>query len=429
MKLVSLSFTLLTGLLATGCTAFQKGETPSLEADIPARVEPIPPPPIEVTETPGWDVLDDLVEAGLGDETYPGAVLIVGQPSRIIWAKAYGNKTYDEDAESMTLESIFDLASVTKVLGTTSAALALMEDDKLSPDDLVAEYIPGFGTAGKETVTIRDLMTHTSGLKAYENKNRVEKERPEGTLQSDALINHYAALKVSYEPRTDYRYSCLNFQTTARVTENIAGMRMEDYLKERVYGPLDMRNTVYSLSEEQKKRVVPTLKRSDGTVLISEVHDPLANYHGVKDHCPGNAGLFAPATDVARYCEMIARDGDYYGREIYKPATIAMATKDQTPEGVDNKRGLGWGIYESAPYCTDLNNTPETYVIGHTGYTGTMIWIDKRTDTYMVFFTNRVYPDDKSQPEHKLSISDVRRNLADAILRHLPEYQDSFDSK
>lgn len=379
-------------------------------------------PAMEIVETEGWEALDKLATEGIEQQVYPGAYLVVGQPGNLIWSKPYGTFTYEEDAASIDGTSLFDLASVSKVVGTTSAALLLLDDGTIALDDLVSKHIPGFEQGGKETVTVKDLMTHTSGLKAYDTWSIVEKGRERGETRADALIRRYASLEVSYEPRTKYTYSCLNFQTLARVVENASGERMEDLLRERVFGPLGMEDTTYILSGEQTNRAVPTQKAADGSTIVAVVHDPLAKYHGSEMHCPGNAGLFSSGPDIAKYCEMIANGGELNGNRIFSEEILALATSTMSPEEVNENRGLGWDVYESQPYLTDLNKTPETSVIGHTGYTGTMIWIDKNTKTYMVFLTNRSYPDDGNKSE----ISSIRRRLADTILRNLPEYQEYF---
>lgn len=381
---------------------------------------------IRPTETPSLARLDAIVSDGIKEKVYPGAVLIVGQPGKTLWAKAYGTKTYEPNSDPLTLDSIFDLASISKVVGTTSAALVLMGDGKLSPDDPVSEYIAGFDANGKEGDTVRDLMTHVSGLKAYENKDVVEKERGADQTHADALITHYAALPASYPPRSKTVYSCLNFQTTARVTENIAGMPMKDFLQQRVYGPLQMNDTTYNLTPEQLKRTVPTILEKDGSLLVGRVHDPLASYHGSEAHCPGNAGLFSSARDVARYCEMILNGGELNGVRVFDPQILEQATVNQSPEGIGEERGLGWDIYENPPYVTALNKTAETAVIGHTGYTGTLIWLDKKTNTYLVFFTNRVFPDDAEKKGGQMSITTVRKAVCDAVLRAQPVYAAYF---
>ncbi|MCC6547101.1 beta-lactamase family protein [Candidatus Sumerlaeota bacterium] len=384
---------------------------------------------IEPMETSSLRKIDDIIANGIENKVFPGAVVVVGQPNKLLWAKAYGHTTYKPDAPPMTLDSMFDMASISKVMGTTSAALVLMDEGRLSPDDSVSKFIPGFDSNGKEGDTIRDLMTHVSGLKAYESKwAELEKTRPAGESKPDLLIEHYAALPASYPPRSKVIYSCLNFQTTARVTENIMHEPMEQFLKEHVFGPLNMRDTVYTLSPDQVQRAVPTLGDADGNVtLVAKIHDPLANYHGIEDgHCPGNAGLFSSGRDVARFCEMVANGGSLGGKRIFSTKILDQATTTQTPESVDDERGLGWDVYETPPWVTGLNKTPETLIIGHTGYTGTLMMIDKNTRTYLVLLTNRVFPDDKSKGEGKPTITTVRRAVADTVWRSQPVYAQWF---
>jgi serine-type D-Ala-D-Ala carboxypeptidase len=199
--------------------------------------------------------------------------------------------------------------------------------------------------------------------------------------------------------------------------------RMDDFLKKRVYEPVGMKDTCYVLTEEQKQRCAPTLIKKDGGLLVAEVHDPIANYHSVADHCPGNAGLFSTAPDLARYCSMVLESGKTDGHQVLKRETVSLMTSPQSPAGVGDKRALGWDIYSSRPYCTELNETTETLVIGHTGYTGTWIWLDKKSKTFIVLLTNRTFPDDSKVSGQ---ITGVRRQVADTVLRALPEYQAYF---
>ncbi len=382
--------------------------------------------PIKTTVTPGLSALDDIVTSGIQSGIYPGAVLVVGKGDEILWAKAYGHHTYDKNSPPMKIDTIFDLASVSKVIGTTQATFVNIEDGKLSLDDKVAKFIPGFEANGKGDVTIKDLMTHVSGLKPYENRDKVEKERKEGESHADALIRHYANLELNYKPRTTSKYSCLNFQTLARVNENVSGVRQEDLLIRRVYGPMGMKDTRYVLSKEQKKRAAPTIRRKDGTLNRGEVHDPLANYHGSIEHCPGNAGLFSTAPDMARFCQMVLNEGHYMDQQIFQPEIIRMATRRQTPQDIDSVRGLGFQIHESAPWSTGLNNTPETHIVSHYGFTGTRFWIDKRSKTYFVFLANRTFPFKAGETDQAPNDSRIHRKICDIILRSLPEYTDYF---
>lgn len=375
-------------------------------------------------ETPALRGVDAAVQRGLEEKAYPGAVLIIGQPGRILWAKAYGRHTFEPDSRPMTLDTIFDLASVSKVVGTATVAMGLIEEGKLGLDDRVSSHLPIFGTGGKEEVTVRDLLTHVSGLKAYERPERAEANRRPGESTADAMIRRIAEMETEYTPRTKLVYSCLNAQIMARVNEIVSGRRMDDYLQEKVYGPLGMKDTLYRLDGARLERTAPTTRDEDGRTTPGEIHDPIARYHSPEEHCPGNAGLFSTAPDLARYCEMILLEGQAGGRQIFKPETVRLMTSLQTPEEVRDLRALGWDIYTTAPYCTRFNQTDETRVIGHTGFTGTLILLDKLSRTYAVFLTNRVWPDEP-EPSARI-VSRVRREIWDTVLRALPEYRSWF---
>lgn len=359
--------------------------------------------------------LDAIVESGIETKTYPGAVLVVGKPGRLLHARAYGHLTWDADSPRTTLGTIYDLASVSKLCGTTAAALLLLQDGTLKLDDPVSKYIPGFEQNGKESVTVRDLMTHVSGLKSYESRDRVEKlRRPEET-PVQALKRAYAALPTSYAPRTSYTYSCINFQLVAMVVEAAAGRRMDDLLAERVWKPLGMGDTTYNPTADQWARTAPAHRTPDGKP-VRAVHDPLANYHGATTACPGNAGLYSSALDLARWCETVLNGGEYSGVRVYTAEVLAQATTAQMPDGVKERRGLGFDIYESEPYIAEANRQPGREVVGHLGFTGTMVWIDKNTGTYFVFLANRTYPAEAGRTDQEPDMSPYRKAVSEAIL-------------
>jgi CubicO group peptidase (beta-lactamase class C family) len=371
---------------------------------------------------PDFQPCDEIVTSGIQSRIYPGAVLVIGNGDHILYEKAYGHYTYDADARPMSLDTLFDMASCTKVVGTATAAMALIEDGKLSVNDQVAKYIPQFASGGKEKDTVKDLMTHVSGLPAYANAKKVEETRTTGTSTADAMIQYIAKLKTIYPPRTKVVYSCLNMQTMARVNETILKGRMDDFLKKRVYGPLGMNDTVYLPSSEQKQRCAPTLRNADGTYYAGEIHDPIAHYHSAVDHCPGNAGLFSTGPDLARFCGMILGGGKLGETRVFKPETIAEMTRVQTPDVVKDKRGLGFDVYSTKPWTTSLNEAPDKLVVGHTGYTGTLIWLDKLSKTYVVFLTNRTLPNGANPEDGRLM--PVRRSIVSHVMHQLPQYQD-----
>ncbi len=370
---------------------------------------------LEPVRTAGLEQLDRILEAAIREQAFPGAALVAGQADRILWARGYGRLTFDEDSPPVRLDTIFDLASVSKVAGTSTAAMLLLDDGRLRLEDRVADIIPGFEKGGKRDVTVQDLLTHTSGLKAYETWQRVEEKRQPGEHPADALLRHYAALQVSYPPRTRIRYSCLNMQVLARVVEKAAGERMEDLLIRRVFAPLGMNDTRYNLDAAQIARTAPSLRLQDGSLLQGTVHDPLARYHGSVEHTPGNAGLFSSAGDLSRFCRMMLRGGELEGVRVLKPGTVHRMTSNLAPAATGETRGLGWGIYGPGPYASASNGTDATRAVGHTGYTGTFVWLDKRTKAYVVLLTNRTFPDEKDRPAGKPSFFTVREQVVRTV--------------
>lgn len=371
-----------------------------------------------------WSKIDAAIQSGIDEQLYPGATLILGTDSEILYQKAYGHQTFAEDSAPTTIDSIFDMASVSKVEGTAAMSWLLLQEGKMHLDDHVTKYIPEFSQGDKESVTIRNLLTHTSGLKAYENYRLAEAKRTENETQADALILHYASLSKSYETGERCTYSCLNFQTMARVNENASGMRQEDFLIKNVYQPLGMMSTKYNMTEAELARVSPSHKHADGTDARQEIHDPLARYHGAKEHSPGNAGLYSTAPDLAIFCQMILNDG----AGVYTPETIKEISKIQTPFNIEEKKGLGLDIYESSPYVTDQNYVPDHYVLGHSGYTGTLFLIDQNTEVFMVLLTNRTYPAQEGAVDQTPSVTPVRKAVWDQFLRMQPEYQEFYST-
>jgi len=371
---------------------------------------------ISPTTTPGLDALDGIIRQGIDDQFYPGAVCVVGRVDpgtyehENLYAQAFGHTTYDADGVPVTLDTLYDLASVTKLVGTTSAALLALEDGTLELDAPVARYLPGFAQHGKAGVTVRNLMTHTSGLPAYETPANVEGNRPAGVAASDALVAHYAGLRPLAPPGARYTYSCLNFQTLARLVEDAAGRPLEPLLQERLFGPLGMRDTTWRPTLEQRERTAPTHRDAQGLAVAGTVHDPLARYHQSDPHCPGNAGLYGTAADLARWCAMVLRHGRHNNRQLFNENLLAQATATQTDRAVvGEQRGLGFDVYESQHYVSAHNATPGHYLVGHLGYTGTLVLIDQHTGVYMILLTNRTFPADAGAADQSPSINAVRR--------------------
>jgi len=369
--------------------------------------------------------VDDIIQEAIRKGDAPGGVLIVGKDNKIVYYKAYGNRRVKPNIEPMTKDTIFDLASCSKVLGTSTMAMLLIQDGKLSLDTPVADILPQFARNGKGDVKVWNLMTHTSGLKPYCDWKKAEEKRG-GKPTSDALIDYISSLEKSYPTGQFYWYSCLNFLTLARVNETVAGESMHSFLKRRVWDPLELKSTGYLLNEEQLRRTAPTSK-GDSTGNIGVVHDPLANYYkATTGHCPGNAGLFMSARDMAVMAQLVLNGGMYNSVRILEPETIDLWTRphmtlprydSKKPDnrGEMNRRALAWINYLDPPYVAEM--APDGSFIGHTGWTGTYIWIDKHTGTFIVFDTNTVHPggDPKIHP--------YRKRITKVVLDSLEEYR------
>lgn len=363
--------------------------------------------------------IDDAVQAAIAARKTPSCCIVIGTAERVIFARAYGRFTDEPTSPAVTLDSPYDLASCSKPVGTGTALALLLEDGKLRLDDPVCKYLPSWNRDDRRSVTVRNLATHTSGLNSYTSAARSDGMKKPGQSNADALIDCIASLPLKYKTNEGHLYACLNFLTLARVNEEAAGTSQEQLLRKRVWEPLGMTNTGYYLSDEQKKRCVPTTESRQGIV-----HDPLAFYYRDGHHCPGNAGLFSSANDLARFCSMLLSNGRYgprrpfRQRRIMKPETIDMFFTDLVPDDPKYAWGLGWGISTSRPRPASVKLGPKVTAISHTGYTGTAIEIDRYAGTYMIMLTNRVYPNDNT------SVGSIRSAVRRVMLETDPIYRD-----
>jgi serine-type D-Ala-D-Ala carboxypeptidase len=300
--------------------------------------------------------LDRTVPFILDQDQIPSAVIVSGDVDRVTYARAFG------DAR---LDTIYDLASCTKVVATTTAVMKLVEEGKLSLDDPIGKYLKPF--EGRR-ITIRDLLHHRSGLPAYLTPR---------TGSTDAILAEIAALR----PVREYTYSCLNMLSAARIVEHVTKMPLAEYVKTTIFVPLGMNDTSFSPTAS---RCAPTGKDLQGVV-----HDPLARAYSTAEHQSGNAGLFSTGADLALFCQALLQ-----GR-ILKPATVAeMFAPDE------NTRGLGWDVFDDWPYKPG---------VGHTGFTGTLLWLDPETGRFAVVLTNRVLTGEKT------SVTRLRKEVLAAV--------------
>ncbi|MDE2595115.1 MAG: DUF1343 domain-containing protein [Burkholderiales bacterium] len=322
-----------------------------------------------------WAPLDAAVQAQIAAGQMPGAVMVYGDANHIWLRKAWGLRARVPQAEPMTVDTVFDLASVTKVVATTTAVLQLVEHGRLNLDAPVAQYWPAFASNGKGTITVRQLLTHLSGLRAdldlRENWNG-----PEQTLQ------RVVAEKPVVTPGTRMIYSDINFIVLGELVQRVARMPLPAYVRRRILQPLHMHDTAYLPGRAVWPRVAPTELLADGHVLRGQVHDPSARRMG---GVAGHAGLFGTADDLARFAQALLQPG-----RLLQATTLAEMQLRASPPEEPDPRGLGWAL--QAPLVANRDELAPQGLIAHTGYTGTGLWIDLVQRRFVILLSNRVHP-------------------------------------
>ena len=320
--------------------------------------------------------LDSTINQAIREDKIPGAVLLVGHNSQIVYRKAYGERALFPVRETMTADTIFDIASLTKVVATTSALMKLYDDGLFSPDDLVTKYLPEF-QGGRSPITIRDLMTHYSGLRPDLDLKPVWSGYETGIHR--ALID-----KPANPPELKFVYSDINFELLGEVVHRLSGLPENEYVRNILFTPLGMSDTGYLPSANLRPRIAPTEQQEDGEILRGVVHDPTSRFMG---GVAGHAGVFSTADDLAKFCQMMLDEG----AGLFRPSTIRLFTSPATAKGQTNVRGLGWDI--NSVYSGNRGNLfPAGTSFGHTGFTGTSIWIDPASKSYVILLTNAVHP-------------------------------------
>ena len=337
---------------------------------------------------------DLIINQAIADKEIPGAVLAVVKNGKMVYLKAYGNKEVYPTTVAMDVNTVFDLASVTKPVATAISAMILIERGQLRLLDKVNLFIPDFKpwSDGREKKDIRviDLMTHTSGLPSYAPISKAEKAK--GNSKPDQMINYIASVDREFEPQTDFRYSCLNYITLQRIIETISKQDLRTFAKQNIFNVLGMTHTDYLPVGETLERTAPTQRQRDGSVFKGIVHDPLARVMNLG--ISGNAGLFSDANDLAILIAALQNGGEYNGKRILSPMGVrTMRTVPRDTETIG--RTPGWDVF--TPYSSNNGDLFGQNTYGHTGYTGTSITIDPDSNTAVILLTNRAHPDDKGQ--------------------------------
>ena len=327
--------------------------------------------------------LDAVINQAIREDKIPGAVLVAGHDGSVVYRKAYGSRALAPAREAMTVDTIFDIASLTKIVATTSAAMKLFEQGKLRIGDPVTEYLPEF-QGGHSSITVRDLMTHFSGL------------RPDLDLEPawsgyETGIRKALTDKPAGPPGAKFVYSDINFVLLGEIVHRLSGVPENEYVKRTVFDPLGMKETGYLPAASLRPRIAPTEMQKDGSILRGVVHDPTARFMG---GVAGDAGVFSTADDLAKFCQMILDGGKAAdGTQVFSSATIRKFTESATPADQPVLRGLGWDI--QSPYSGVRGELFPVGSFGHTGFTGTSIWIDPATRTYVILLANSVHPHER----------------------------------
>ncbi len=322
--------------------------------------------------------IDQAVERSMDDGNMAGCVVLVGRKVGIVCEKAYGYRSIEPEKEVMTIDTVFDMASLTKPVATAMSIMLLVERGKLKLDDQVTKYIPEFAKHGKEDITVEQLLVHSSGLIPDNPLADYEK----GWASAATKIND---LKLLSMPGKAFKYSDVNFILLGKIVETVSGKPVDQFAKEEIYEKLGMDESGYLPADELKKRAASTEKNGD-SFFKGDVHDPRAAKMG---GVAGHAGLFSTAHDMAIYATMMLHEGSYNEVQILKAETFKDMTASR--EVGSNKRGLGWD--KRSVYSRNRGRSMSDQAFGHGGFTGTAMWIDPGLDLYVIFLSNRLHPD------------------------------------
>jgi len=343
--------------------------------------------------------LDGFVRAHT-EVAFPGAALAVGRGGAVVMETGYGRIAWDEDAPAVDPDAtVYDLASLTKVIATTSAVMLLFEAGRIDLDAPVQRYLPHWWGEGKERVTLRHLLTHTSGLPAGSNI---------GAPDAAAVLRRALEVPLTRNPGERVEYSDIGFIVLWAAAEAAAEEPLFRLLDRRVFGPLAMRSATFLPGAGCV--CAPTERLRDGSEIRGRVHDPNARRLG---GIAGHAGLFATAHDVAVFAAMLAREGEYGGERIFWPETVRYFTTRQPDAGT---RALGWDTANGSGTsgASGARISPRGY--GHTGFTGTSLWIDPDRRTWSVLLSNRTY-----EPRGGNQVQAVRRGVHDLVAAAVDE--------
>ncbi|MBZ5536706.1 MAG: beta-lactamase family protein [Acidobacteriia bacterium] len=395
--------------------------------------------------------IDAVVKEAIAQHNAPGAVVLIGHKGKVVFRKAYGNRSVEPEIRPMKLSTVFDMASVTKVVATATSLMILLEQGVFRLDDPVSKYLPEFAAPPKETepkspspqsaattqapavpstaptwdatdksrITIRQLFTHFSGLKPDFNLS----EKWSGYEEA---LRRLKIETLQSPPGTKFVYSDLNYIALGELVHKLSGSPLDMFALQHIFEPLGMRDTGFKPDASHRQRSAPTEKRAateaylggkdasgpGDQIIQGEVHDPTAWRMG---GVAGHAGLFSTADDLSIYCQMILNLGEFRGKRILSPLGVKTMTSNHVPSSLARDapgnirvaRGVGWDIASS--YSSNRGDLFPANSFGHTGFTGTDLWIDPSTNTFLILLTNRVHPNGKG------NVTELRAKVANIL--------------
>ena len=342
--------------------------------------------------------IDLLIINAIKDKAFPGAVVLISKNNKVIYEKGFGHLTYDDTSAIVTKNTVYDLASLTKVIATTTATMLCYDRGLFDLDAPVIKYIPEFGKNGKDNITIKNLLLHNSGLPAFIRFFKT-------TNNSDEVLNEIYSSKLSYKTGTETMYSDLGIIVMGKIIERVTGKSLDDFCKKEIFNPFKMTSTYFNPPDSLQYKIAPTELDNylRHRLIWGEVHDETAF---LLNGAAGHAGLFSTAEDISKLVNVILNNGLYDGKQFIKPGTIKLFTTRYSDQST---RALGWDTKsEENSTAGDLFSMSS---FGHTGFTGTSVWVDPTRKLYVIFLTNRVYP---TRQNHR--ISKVRPALHNLVI-------------
>lgn len=324
------------------------------------------------------DAIAPLIEKAIEDGQTPGAVIMIGRQGKIAYQRSFGHRQVEPEPLPMTIDTVFDLASLTKPIATATSVMVLLERGQVRLRDPAADYLPGFEQNGKNKITLTQLLTHQGGL------------IPDNPISDyadgrDEAVQRLLALETVSEPGTKFSYTDVGFIALGEMVDAITGRSVAQFSHDEIFAPLGMKDTGYVPDESIRRRCAATEQRN-GEWMVGEVHDPRAY---AMDGVAGHAGLFSTAPDLAIYAQMMLNGGSYRDARVLSPKTIERMT--QSYDVSRGTRGLGWD--KLSPYSSNRGELMSESAFGHGGFTGTAIWIDPDNELFVIFLSTRLHPD------------------------------------